>query len=637
MVQPHPARPAATVPSVSDPSDPGIGAARRRHLGAVGLAAALGSGILVLYLVHPALSGYRFAIGPDGPVYTWLARLAGEAGFGDAPGAGPGVPAVTLVLGSLLGKQPIDTVMLLGPLLAAVAGLAAGALLEATLGEDRLRTASAVILTGAFTAYLAGGWLANVVMAAVFLVALGALAAVASSRRAAWSGAALLAAAGLSHRIFIVIGAAILLGVAGRRLLAAPGTGRAEGISSGLRVGAAAIAGPATALLVGAWLSHGPRVPGDTSQDGFLRRVELRGLLLDRYRERFIGDAARAGIPIASGLGLAYPWALRPAEKEGARFLREVLTSWAILTAVGVVALAATGWGPPYRVIQFAFFLPVAAAAGAGLLLRRSRTTAIAAGLLAIVFAGASMVGWFRQAPAFSADEVAASARAGAAAASLPQGTPIVFLVDTQEGAAAYHVSRAGNVIRMGVPADRIADVRIAVGRPRDLLSGKPTLTGDTEHDRMSQVYLREVTPLLNEAAILVIRRFNEAGFTEASETGLVVADGVVALARGEEMGGVGSGEPAPPSGLGVAALFLLSLAALAMLGLIGWGWARWMLPHAGRQGILLGAPSVGLAAVILAAVAVDRVGVLPSGPTALVAVVSLGAFGYGLAARDVR
>jgi len=637
MVQPHRARSAATVPSVSDPREPGTRTPRRLHLGAIGLTAALGTAILALYLIHPALEGYRFTIGPDGPVYTWLARLAGEAGFVDAPAAGPGIPAVTLVLGSVLGAEPIDTVMLLGPVLAAASGLAAGALLEATLGRDRLRTASAAILTGAFTAYLAGGWLANVAMVAVFLAGLGALSAVASSRRAVWSGAALLAAAGLAHWIFILIGATILLAVAARRILGARGeAGRAEGLSSGLRLGIAAIAGPAAGLLLGGWLAQGPRVPGDTSQDGFLRRVGLRALLLDRYRERFLGDAARAGIPLASGLGLAYPWALRPADEEGPRFLKEVLASWAVITAAGVIVLAATGWGPPYRIIQFAFFLPLAAAAGAGILLRRSRAAAVAAALLVIVFTGASMVGWFRQAPAFSAEEVAASTRAGVAASSLPVRTPIVFLVDTDEPAAAYHVSRAANVIRMGVPADRIADVRITVGRPRDLLAGEPTLTGDTEHDRMSQVYLREVTPLLDDAAILVIRRFNQEGFAEASETGMVVADGVVALARGGEMRGVVPGEVTPPPGLGAPALFLLSLGSLAVLGLLGWGWARWMLPHAGSRGIALGAPSVGLAAVILAAAAVDLVGLLPSG-AALGAAIALGAAGYGLAARDPR
>ncbi|MGH2691447.1 MAG: hypothetical protein ACRDHM_02990 [Actinomycetota bacterium] len=619
------------------PTGSGRSAARRQQVAAIGLAAAVGVGILVLYLLHPALSGYRFPIGPDGPVYTWLARLAAETGFVDAPGGGPGAPAVTLTLGSILGTEPVETVMLLGPVLAAASGLAAGALLEAALGQDRLRAVSGAVLTGAFTAYLAGGWLANVAMVAVFLVALAALARTASSRRSIWAGAALLAAAGLAHRIFVLIGAAILLVAAGRRLLAARrGSSPSEGASA-LRLGIAAIAGPAAALLVGGWLAAGPGVPGDTSQDGFFRRVGLRGLLLDRYRERLLGDAARTGIPIAAGLGLTYPWALGGDDGDGRRFLKGVLSSWALLSAAGIVVLAATGWGPPYRIIQFAFFLPVAAAAGMAILLRRSRTGAIAAGLLGVAFVSASMVGWFRQAPAFSAGEVAVSARAGAAASSLPAGTPLVFLVDTDEGAAAYHVSRAANVIRMGVPPERIVDVRVLVGQPRDLLAGRPTLTGDAEHDRMSQIYLREAAPLLERSATLVIRRFNPSGYTEAAEIGIVVADGVVALSRGEEMRGVGSGDLRPPAGLGVPALLLLSLGSLAGLGLLGWGWSRWILPHAGSHGSALAAPSVGLAVAIVAAVAADRARLLPGSAGALAVVASLGIAGYVLAARDPR
>lgn len=607
----------------------------RRRLVAFWFAAAAAVGILLVYVVHPALSGYRFPIGPDGPVYTWLARAAGASGFADAPGGGPGVPALTLALGSLLGTEPIETVMLLGPVLATACGLAAGALLEVTLGEDRLRTAAGVVLTAAFTAYLAGGWLANVAMVASFLVAVAALSGAASSWRAVWAAAALLAAAGLAHRVFVLIGATILLATAAWQLLrASRGSRRAQGAVPALRLGAAAIVGPAAALLIGGWIGAGPRIPGDTSQDGFFRRVGLRALLLDRYRERFLGDAARAGVPVAVALGLASPLA-GTGREEGRGFLKEVLAAWAVLSVGGIVVLAATGWGPPYRVIQFAFFLPIAAAAGLAILARRSRSIAIVAGLAGIAFVLTSMVGWFRQAPAFSADEVAASARAGAAASSLPPGTPLVFLVDTDEPAAAYHVTRAWNVIRMGVPAERIEEVRLAVGQPEDLLARRPTVTGDREHDRISEVYLQEVMPLLDGAAILVVRRFNPGGFEDAADSGVTVAEGVVALSRGEEMDPVHPGEAGRPEGLAIPAFFILSLAALAVLGSLGWGWSRWILSGGGSPGVYLAAPSVGAAVAIVSTVAADRVGLLPGSGGALAVIASLGALGYVLAYRN--
>src|SRR5918996_5087377 len=131
------------------------------------------------------LSGYRFPIGPDGPVYSWLARWMGEVGLRDGPGAGPGVPALTLTLSGALRTGAVGAVPLLGPVLAAVCGLAAGGLVSATEASGRFGVVAAVLLTGSFTAYLAGGWLANVTMVALFLSALAALAVVERSWRVA--------------------------------------------------------------------------------------------------------------------------------------------------------------------------------------------------------------------------------------------------------------------------------------------------------------------------------------------------------------------------------------------------------------------------------------------------------------------
>jgi hypothetical protein len=450
-----------------------------------------------------------------------------------------------------------------------------------------------------------------------------------------WAGGTLLLAAGLSHRIFVAIGAVILLVVAGWQILEVRRGRRGGGTLGALRLGAAAVGGPAAALLIGAWIGSGPRIPGDTSQDGFFRRHGLRELLLDRYRERFVDDTARAALPIASGLGLAVPWTLtQPSRDERGRFLHDVIASWAVLSVVGIAVLAATGWGPPYRVIQFAFFLPLAASAGLAILIRRSGLWALAGGFVAAAFVAASMIGWFRQTPAFGVDDVTAAARANVAVSSLPAGTPLVFVVDTEEPAAGYHVARAANIIRMAVPPARIPDVWVVVGRPGDVLAGEPTVTGDLEHDRLSEIYLREAAPVLDRAAILIIRRFNPEGFEEA-DAGVAVADGVVALARGDEVTTRTTIQPSGPAGLGILALFLHSLAALGLLSILGLGWARWMLGEAAPRAVALGAPSAGAAATIIAVVAADRIGLLPGHAGSMIVVIGLAAAGYVLAARD--
>ena len=595
------------------------------------IAGAGGAAILVIYLIHPVLNGFRLPIGPDGPVYTWLGRLAEARGFLDAPGGGPGIAGLTSFLDSVLRTEPIESVTLLGPVLAAATGLAAGALLEATLGRDSIRTLAAVLLTGAFAAYLAGGWLANVAMVAVFLAALAVLSLASASTRALWSGAALLAAAGLAHRIFIVIGAAILLGAAAWRVLRALRT--SGEIAPGMRLGMAAIAGPGAALLTGAWIASGLRLPGDTSQDGFFRRTGLRALLLDRYRERFLGDAARAAIPIGAGTGIAVPWvSSRQTRSEGELYLRDVLSSWAAATVAGLIVLLLTTWGPPYRLIQFAFFLPVAAAAGLAILLRGSQLRAIAAAALGTAFVAASMVGWYRQAPALSTDEIAAVAEANPTIAASEPGTPLLFLVDTKEKAAAYHVARAANVIKTAVPSARIPDVRIVVGTPDDLLAGIPSTTGDREHDRMATTYLREAESLMDRALILVIEPFNVEGFEDATDLGDLVAPGVAVLS---DAWSEANAQPVKSqSGLAPAVLFLLSVACLGLLAASGWGWARWMLTSAGAHAVALAAPSAGIAVAIIGTVAADRVGLLPGSAGSLTLNVALALTGYVLAAR---
>jgi hypothetical protein len=310
-----------------------------------------------------------------------------------------------------------------------------------------------------------------------------------------------------------------------------------------------------------------------------------------------------------------------------------VCGTWGALTAVGIVVLALTGWGPANRILQFAFFLPLVGAVGLAALARRGGVAATAGVLAAAAFVGASMVGWLRQSPAVSADELAAVSAAGRAVAASSPATPLVFLVDTSERAAAYHVTRAGNVIRMGLPAERIDDVRLAVGAPDDLLARRPTPTGDPEHDAASAFYLREARPVLDRATVLVLERFNEEGFERARALGEEVAPGVVALA--------GAASPvslrSPPEGVGPWALIGWSVTAVVLLAALGGGWARWALPGCGPAAVLGAAPSVGIAAAILGAFVADRVGLHPGGSGSLAFVAVVGVAGHVAATRAGR
>ena len=192
------------------------------------------------------------------------------------------------------------------------------------------------------------------------------------------------------------------------------------------------------------------------------------------------------------------------------------------------------------------------------------------------------------------------------------------------------------------MPPRRIADVRLAVGRPEDYLLDRSTNTGNSEHDRLSVSLLAESRTVGVDQAVLVVRHFNRTGYKEATRVGTPVTPDIVALRGvpqilGESRTGPVRGSDVEPPGLGPTVLAALSIGALALLALVGAGWARWGLPGAPIRAVLAAAPSVGLASLILAAVAAQSVGVSPGGLGGIVAAVLVGATGYTAAALAGR
>lgn len=598
--------------------------------------------ILALYLIHPIVGGHRFPIGPDGPVYVWWSRYADAGGLGVLPGRF-GVPSVALILGAVFGTEPLQTVAVLGPVLAAASGLAAATLTEALLGHNLLRSFVALVLTAAWTAHLAAGYLGSLAVATLFMGAIAAFGLGERSWRAVVFGGALIATAAVTHRPLLLLCLAIFGGAA---VILTPDVlrRRREGMAfldtAAGRMSAGVAAGTAVGLGLGIVTGSGPDRPlVETSQDAFLRTHGLGDLLRRQFRLRLAADARRMAIPMAAGVALGVAGIARGAwgRNTESRFLLAVFGSWSLLSLASVAILLATG-GPSNRLITFALFIPAIAAVGVESLRRRGGAGLVATAVAALSIVAVSMYGWYRQEPFIDRTEVEAVRATREAINGLPQGSPVVFLVDTDKKAAAFHVTRFANVIRTSVPEDRIADVRLAVGRPDDYLSGRPTLTGNVEHDRLSVSYLEES---LGKASIaFVIEAFNPAGFAAATRLGTSLAPGVVALRVGTSTIGT---ESAPavagqanedPPGLGPAALAGISLGTLALLMLLGVGWARWGLPGASLEAVVAAAPSVGLASLVLGALGAQAVGVSPGGPGGIGAAALIGAVGHAAAAR---
>ena len=596
---------------------------------------AVGVVILGIYLVHPILGGHQLPIGPDGPVYVWWTRYADAEGLGVLPGRF-GVPSAALLLGTIFRTDPVQTVTFLGPVLAAAAGLAAAAVVEMLIGPNVPRSAAAAVLTAAWAGHLAAGYLGTLALAALFLCAIGALGLSERSWRPVVLAAGLVAAAALSHRPLLVVPLAILFGT---MIALAPDAFRRQREGATLletavgRVTAGAIGGAAVGI--GMDIVAGPEASGrlvETSQDAFLRDHGLRDLLRRQFRLRLAADTQRSVISLVAGSALGVTGIARKAwgRRAESRFLLAVVGSWAVLTLAGVAVLLVSG-GPANRLVTFAFFIPVAAAVGLEFLLRRGGRGAVLAAVAGLSMIGASMYGWYRQEPFIERIEMQAVEATGQTIEALPPGTPLVFLVDTDEKAAAFHVTRFANVIRSAVPEERIADVRMAVGRPEDYLSGRPTITGNREHDRISTSYLAEGP---TTSAVFVLQLFNPSGYPEAARLGTPVAPGVVALRGGVTIPPDGAGPVPRPlhqdePGLGPIALGGLAIGALALFGLVGGGWTRWGLPGADRGALLTASPSVGLATLVLSSAVAQIVGIHPGGTGGIGVAVLVGVVGY--------
>jgi len=593
------------------------------------LVAAL-AGVLLVFFggVYP-LRGYHFPVGPDTPVYLWWTRLAAHDGL-SAVWLRPGVPSLVLTLAGSLGLSRVEALAGLGAAGGVCVGLASCALVELgsvgprSLALRRLRMVAAGVLAGTFAVHLADGFFANLVQAALFLGAVGAIAAGTTGGVVAAAG--LLAAGALTHPQFFLLGCGILiltalwtvrrrptgsawLDVEGGRILAAVGGG-------GLLAGAGL-----TALAFG---SGSPKV--DTSQDAFLRRAGLHGLLRKEYRGRFIRHLARFVLEVQvplGGLGLT--------EIDG--FLARFLGTWAVVLVVGVIGSVATGLVPAVRFFAFAFVLPILAALGLVKLgmwiARRNRVGAVVVsfGLVIAVALGATFT-WLRAKPFVSRTELERVAVAGRIASATPPGTPIVFVVDTGRRNVSFLATRVNNVARDAVPPGRIRDVYVYVGSPPNYLRGRPTLDGQVLHDAMSRLYLRDILRTGRQPVAFVLAPFDRPFFELARTEGDLLSRGVIELRphpRPPPAPVSHAGPPDLPPSSGWL-LALSALAVLALIGAVGFGWARTVV---GTPMALALAPAFGLGGLVLVAILLERLGFSLTGAGPPLASAIAGGGGY--------
>jgi hypothetical protein len=176
-------------------------------------------------------------------------------------------------------------------------------------------------------------------------------------------------------------------------------------------------------------------------------------------------------------------------------------------------------------------------------------------------------------------------------------------------------VTRFENYVRDAVAPRSIAGVHFFLGQASDFLAGRPTVTGNAEHDAYSRYSLRVAEALPRPPLVVLVRSFDPASFrAEAAKMLGPPPPAVLVLstprvpptparlaASGPNAVGPGPQSPWTPVWLGA---LLLAASAFA-----GWPWAAVSISGESTICVPALAPAFGLAALSLASVLADGVG----------------------------
>ena len=600
----------------------------------------------LLFLGRYAIDGTGNApVGSDTPQHVWRSAVVARLGLEALPAVDgeahalhtnadrPGLPLVMAALGSVTGAEPRDLVYVLPAVLAAAIATAAAALAGSIAGVPWWGAALAGIATGASAqvAFTANGYLDQLLVEPLVLAAgAGALTA-AAGRRGRVLSAACLAAAFLVHWQFAAVFAGLLLLLALACLPESLRNDRAGSFvdSPAGRVGTILAAGAGlgvAGLLAGA--SGMPRLPTEFA----------RGTTADRGQARSYRLPATVVAAVAGLVSLFVPDG-----GSGRRRAGWLLGAWALLPAGAALLFAAGRTVPVQRTLSFALAIPLLGALGVvaavGWLRARGGTFA---GAVAVVLAVAALLasmsfGWdvWRSRRPWSEGRRLAELHT-AAAYLAGTGDPAVVVVDT--GGTSRSSGEFGTIpvlrrIRAELPPTQALRTTVYLGDPDLLLEGRPTLRADVAgFDPISRDTWRAVRPLLRQDPVVVILRSHFDGFGDA-----------VAAHPGWSSNGwmaVVQGPPAPaqppraPSRPSPGALLAWWASSLAVISLAGAGWAGRF--GSGSLSLRMGlAPAVGVAALVIAGLVAERLGIRMGGPGGVIVVLVVTVVGAAAAATQ--
>jgi hypothetical protein len=556
--------------------------------------------------------------GYDTPKYVWRANLVADRGLdalvGSAPeGFGvnadrPGYPVIAALVRSVLGVVPLQLAFVLSAVIGVSIGLAAGAFAVRGLGEPLWAFPIYAVTVGASVnvSRTAVGYTDNLIFDAV-AVAAALLVILVVQGEGGLAGAIVLLTGGvLIHWNFTLL-FALMLGVLAALLLPASfkqwrgGNGLLDtpSIRLGMVIGGSAMAGAGALALGPSFPSAVPELPVSVLERKYETFIKL-------YRLPIHGPAVAAGLPAL--------WWPRTQMRRRA-FLLVVL--WAGLGVGGIVALRVLHMAvPAYRFLGFALGIPILVAAAIVGVVRLVSSRGGRAGVVVAVIlsiTGVAVLGalayrdWSGHHPSMSSEQLGQATTAGRYMQAVGGTVPVVFVV------SHAGVTLQDHIVRSGLPGDQVTRALLYLGDTENLLAGKPTMhrVAGSKFNRLSAKSWPAVEAVLDQhPMILFLSAFNDSA--ESTPQGTSIAPGVLVV-RG----------PQPPDPIVVSApieapsaptLIVIALAVLLFFAAAGLGWTASLVPTGWLERVAV-APAFGVAALCVAGVAADGLGLSLLGP----------------------
>ncbi len=580
---------------------------RNEYLAAVLGAALTFAALALLILVRYPLRHYSYPIGWDAAYYVWRSAAVTVDGLARIGTVRAGSPLLVGILMRITGQNGFTMVPVAMAVLAGIVALGAAAMARAAL-----EVSTGWMLVIGVLSWLAfghigmiGGHLDNVLNAAFVLPAFAAAVAFAGQRRGATAVAVLLAASALAEWPFYVLAVAIfLLGLAvfAWPSLRSPDEHRPELLAA---VRPLLLAVGASGVFAG--LTFISRPPGR-----LLHYFDERGrtIIRGRFLQRLRDPSRYYALPLAAVGGfLAARTSLSARRDPARRLFLSLMAAWIVVSLVASIAQLLDVPVAGARLLNYLFAVPVLTGVFFWAMYRvmasSDRTRRIVFGglvpLAALVAFGA--LAWQGEAgrkpwiPPASASQAAA---ADLYATQSAPNTSVIFL--QREGGHPWAVLQAS------VSPDTVPRVERFAGTPAQFeqamlaenASGTASDTGSSE-------------PIA-----FVLRAYNRSGYREAVGMAdwATVVPGV--LVRTASVPRAFVNGPTPIGNLGAFPLAWISAAVVLLLAATGSGWAMALLPADPAIRVAL-CPALGAAALTLAAVVWDRVGLGFSTPEAWV------------------